>query len=420
MTDGATAAGKAEAETSKLEAEARKIRAEAAKVELDALVPDLPGAGDLPAGALSVPDSASPFAHIAMYKALEQASRDLAGRVQGLPGKNDVWVAVDERLVRFATVEAALSAHLDRLDERLALAAAAVGAKPATRKQVRVLAALPLVAAVSLVSGALPAVARLLQTRRTVRGGPSSIDERAVLADVAQAVGSALNEGGAGRKVSVVGWQPPGTTTVSDRLDALLARRDEVDVAATRFRAENAPATDEALLAAEAEQAAIAKILEVKAKSADVTPEALEALVAPSRDAAKAVARRRREVEVQLAKAELAAEVVEAVDQLASAALIAGDDGLTPLAVADVAASYRTVKPYLVVVHVASTSVESQYEERLLARDKAVHVGAVALAYLIVSPDGDLAGSGVIERAAAAEQPLGSAHLTFSSVTVRT
>jgi hypothetical protein len=404
------------AQLRKTQAEARKLSAEALSAELDALVPTLPS--EVPAGTLTAPDEGSPLGAAAAYRALD----DVAVVVErAVPDHaRALWLVPDDRASKHRAAHEVLTAQLDRFETALTTAEQllqdpsaqqdSAPTPPSTRPtdQPRTPpvspSGLPLVG-IALAASALPALMSFFQTDTTVRNRDVVVTFSAVAAAVAKKLK------GSGRKVTIAGTSASHSEELVTRLRAAEQKRDELERNLIAYRATHIDEPNPELAAATARVSALTAIIEGAAAKADL--DKLDPVADRLETATKAVAEKRVALARDTATAETVEHVLEATTAFLTQAQTPDASGLTPLAAASLYAENEDA--YVLQLEPSFAGGESVYEELTGRKDRGLHLGAVAVTYLLLDSTGELVASGLARGERAARTTLGESKIEWEA-----
>jgi hypothetical protein len=365
------------------EANARKAAAEADAAELDAAVPDLPT--EIPAGTLTAPDKAPPIATEAAYRALGVATNAIAAKIGSEPIQS-LWIVPDGTYLAAIDMHTLLDAQLDRLTKATNDAVKATQAGTAFAP-----------AMTALVASAIPMIASLFSTSRTIKTADVTVTFPAAAALLAHSCHAE------GRTVNVWGITDPGAADMTNKLVSLTNARDELEIALVNARASAGPSVAGSASAAEAE--AWNSGME---HASNLTFKDAGDFVQKVSEASKAAATDRAEILEKTTIITAGEQLLKVVDEVI-VRIEAG--GGTMLAQAALGAHLKD--SHVLVVQPAYAGGESQYEDVKLKRDRALHMGSCVIDWYLVAPTRELMASGVESAHAAASTKVGIPEVTW-------
>jgi hypothetical protein len=408
-------------------AEARQKIAQARKAAAGASLPDL--AVTVPEETLDVGAQGSVIAQLVGYRQLDALADRIAQTIRndwaGVTGARILITTQPEHTTRCANhlaVTARLRVLTDRLrdaDEELATADDRAGDLPAEPdlsglmdvlhlKGVSaafavgpaVVAAAPVVAAgVTALAGLASTALQALRTNVTVRPVAFTLSDTAVAAAVARSLQQIDG------KVTILGTGPIPANDVTRGLDELLELRDQLEDRLRTFRL-TALTSEAGRLARDTARLELLRAELDSQLGKDRGPnaalrETVEALVDD-------VARVQALLDEQRASAARAEAVLETTDAFLAAALQPDATGLSPAAAAALFHDACGADGGLHVLFVQASAAggESVYEERW-GGDKALHMGGMAVTWMLTAPDGTLRSSGVLTDVGFASSEVG-------------
>lgn len=412
-------------------AEARKAIIEANRAADAATLPDLKM--ELAPGTLDVGENGSALAKLVGYRELDDIAARLVQRIkQDWPvTSRTILIVTDLSFTASCAVHMSMTrqtaAFIDRLrDARDDLDAARVStsnldplelsdvamafAGDALLHTRNLLPAAPLAglaagglsAVAGMATGAISTLVQALRTNVTVRPVSFDVADIAVVAEVA----GALQQNGA--KVHVLGMTALPRNDVLEKVDDAISLRGELDDALRQFRQTKLEGGDLVELARESAR------LELLHKEFAARLDNPDKPTADLRAAIELVQRRVAELQPKVDEAKaLAARseaLLAAVDEYLLGVLKPDASGTSPAAVAAVIHDACASDGNLDVLYVQASAAggESIYEERWRA-DKALHIGGVAVTWLLSAAGGELVSGGVQTGVSSVKSEVGQA-----------
>jgi len=231
-------------------------------------------------------------------------------------------------------------------------------------------------AAIGAAVGVLPSVLQALRTNVSIRPVAFEVQDIAVAASVGRSIGQLE------AKIKVFGMTAVPTNAATEKLDQLQELRDEV---ADAFRAFRITALEGGLggqLARELARLALVQ-KEFDARLEDGNESARTELRKAILLLQESISRLQPKVDAERATAANAQALVEAVDSYLVAAYKTDESGMSPAALAALVHDACESDGNMNVLYLKASAAggESVYEERW-GRDKALHVGGIAVTWI--------------------------------------
>jgi hypothetical protein len=383
----------------KTKAEVRKLSAEAQRAEIDSLLPKLPT--ELPSGKLDAPTTGSPIGVLAAYRAIDSISQSI---VKAIPSDiKRLWIVPDDRVVRYRSVYRLVTSQLERCETAIQEAGKLI-AEPSDKH--RDFAPLvPVLAGLSVAASALPALMSFFKSDITVRTRDVTVTFTSLAASVA---GSLLSKAIERPKVTIAGVSSPLADEIEDDVVRLATKRDDLARNLSDYRAKHVDEPGADLAAATERLATLKTVFEAEAKKdaskiTDDLPKRIE-------EAARDLATKRQNLARHVAAADLVDQVIEVIDGFLNQSRTADASGLTPLTVAAVYAANS--KAYVLVLEPSFAGGETQWEAKT-GKDRALHLGALVVSYVLADEQGDVVASGAETAHGAASTVVGEPRIDW-------
>jgi hypothetical protein len=384
----------------KAQAEARKAIAEADLGAAKALLPTLPT--EFPGSKVDASGAGGSFASVNCYRAVLNIAELIADEICP-DGARTIWIsptgASRSPTELHAEVVRALDLGTVRVDHAVALLNAAASApSPGSGASPTVdTAALPALAIAGL-SSLLPLVFSAFSSTNTIKGGATDLDDAAVLNLVVRALMT--------RGCTVL--QPDASTAtnseLTDKVEAhetqILGLQTAMDAAASRARRAHADAD------ALRDELEVLKELVVEYVKKNEPPD-ITAQMARIQDLAALIAANERLESAAQAAVTEANATREALQLVLSALRTPDVTGVTPLALASFGALLADASEVArLEVGDVSAGTESQYHDRKMLRDLAIHTGSVAVSFRLTDATGTLLATNVYVNTASSKVDL--------------